>query len=178
MMRYPITAAATAAGLALASPAAAQSLDANNLDRSQVVTSLSKQDAEALVRATSANGTFEYHTDDNGIQRLSFSYESGRNALVRVTACNEQERCFGLSIVAVYNTGHESPAFGRQFANNANATYSIAKVISYDDGTMLIERYVITDGGVTVGHLLDELKLFDNTTLVSFEGLIEDATGN
>ncbi|QQQ19617.1 YbjN domain-containing protein [Brevundimonas vitis] len=91
---------------------------------------------------------------------------------VALTACDVQGQppgCLGLSILASWSMEPGDRAKLVPVVETINSQYRIAKVMMIDEA-VLLERYVITDGGVTLDHIAEELGQFEISA-----GLLIDA---
>lgn len=161
-MRYIIAATLAAVSLGMAVPAAAQSPRGTE----EVYFALTHADLQTIL---AAEGYDELKQTEPGI--FNITTDSGFKMTVEQRLCDTErqpEWCFGISIMASWGYSPEQRPTLEALANDFNRRYSIAKVIVFDDA-IAIERYVITDGGVTREHVSHELSEF----LASSDVLVE-----
>ena len=78
--------------------------------------------------------------------------------------------CLGINIQASWDVKASDQAALRPMIDTFNATYAFAKAMLFPDH-VLVERYVITDGGVTLEHIQREVAEF-----LTLTELLEQAT--
>ncbi|MBL0948310.1 YbjN domain-containing protein [Brevundimonas sp.] len=165
-MRYVIAAMLAVFSLGMAVPAEAQSRRGTE----EVYFALTHADLQTVL---SRQGYDELKQVEPGI--FNITVEGGFKMTVEQRVCDEEgqpEGCLGLSIMASWGYSPEQRPTLEELANTFNGQYSIAKVIVFDEA-IAIERYVITDGGVTLEHVSRELNEFLNISDVLVERMIE-----
>lgn len=165
-MRFVIAAVLAAVSLGMAVPAEAQSRRGTE----EVYFALTHADLQGIL---AAEGYDELKQTEPGI--FNITVENGFKMTVEQRVCDTEgqpEGCLGMSIMASWSYSPEQRPTLEALANDFNGRYSIAKVIVYDDA-IAIERYVITDGGVTREHVSRELVEFLNVSDVLIEQMIE-----
>ena len=165
-MRYIIASALAALSLGMAVPAEAQSRRGNE----EVYRALTHADLQTLLAGQDYD---EVKQPEPGIFNITVT--DGFKMTVEQRLCDVEGQppgCLGLSIMASWGYSPEQRPALEEFANTFNGEYSIAKVIVYDDA-IAIERYVITDGGVTLEHIRRELSEFLSLSDVAVTQMIE-----
>jgi len=165
-MRLVIAAVLAAVSLGVSVPAEAQS----SRGTEQVYFALSHSDLQGIL---AAEGYDELKQTEPGI--FNITTDGGFKLTVEQRVCDAEgqpEGCLGISIMASWGYSPEQRPTLEALANEFNGQYSIAKVIVFDDA-IAIERYVITDGGVTREHVSRELNEFLNISDVLVEKMIE-----
>ena len=165
-MRFVIAAALAAVSLGMAVPAEAQSRRSTE----EVYSALTHADLQSVL---ARQGYEELKQAQPGAFNITVS--DGFKMTVEQRVCdadNQPEGCLGMSIMASWGYSPDQRPILEELANTFNGQYSIAKVIVFDDA-VAIERYVITDGGVTLDHVERELQEFLNMSDVLVERMIE-----
>ena len=166
-MRFVIAVVLATLGLGLALPAEAQSRRGTEqvyyaLTNADVQSILDGQDYE-LVKQTEP-GNFTVTVSDGFLMTVEQQVCETETA---------PDGCLGLLITASWGYSPEQRPTLETLANTFNREYSIAKVVLYDNG-IAMERYVITDGGVTRAHIERELSEFLAITDVLLERMIDE----
>lgn len=165
-MRFVIAAVLAAVSLGMALPAEAQSRRGTE----EVYFALTHADLQSVL---ARQGYEELKQVEPGTFNITVS--DGFKMTVEQRVCDAEgqpEGCLGLSIMASWGYSPEQRPTLEALANDFNGQYSIAKVIVFDD-SIAVERYVITDGGVTLDHVERELSEFLNISDVLVERMIE-----
>ncbi|MBB5660031.1 YbjN domain-containing protein [Brevundimonas halotolerans] len=165
-MRFIIAAVLAAVSLGMAVPAEAQSRRGTE----EVFFALTHADLQGIL---AAEGYDELKQTEPGI--FNITVEGGFKMTVEQRVCDAEgqpEGCLGMSIMASWGYSPEQRPTLEALANEFNGQYSIGKVIVFDDA-IAIERYVITDGGVTREHVSREMNEFLNISDVLVEKMIE-----
>lgn len=165
-MRFIIACVFAAVSLGMALPAEAQSRRGTE----EVYFALTHADLQTVL---SRQGYDELKQVEPGIFNITVS--GGFKMIVEQRVCDAEgqpQGCLGMSIMASWGYSPEQRPTLEELANDFNGQYSIAKVIVFDDA-IAIERYVITDGGVTLEHVSRELNEFLNISDVLVERMIE-----
>lgn len=152
-MRFIIASVLAALSLGMALPAEAQSRRGTE----EVYFALTHADLQTIL---AAEGYDELKQTEPGI--FNITVEGGFKMTVEQRVCDAEgqpEGCLGISIMASWGYSPEQRPTLEALANTFNGQYSIGKVIVFDDA-IAIERYVITDGGVTREHVSRELQEF------------------
>ena len=130
---------------------------------------------DAVLTATLAEigATWETAESDDGATFYQVTFESGLKAFAYFAACDSGD-CMGLTLVAVYDrpsglTATEVDEIVRIY----NDTYSAGKAIRGDDGSLLVQAYVISDHGITMGNLLVQIQVFEDLAVKFAEGFDE-----
>lgn len=84
-------------------------------------------------------------------------------------APDQPQGCLGLSIQATWTIKASDVTPLRPALNQFNIDYAMGKALVFDDFVML-DRYAITDGGVTLMHLRQEI-----TEFLSLSQILEEA---
>jgi len=84
-------------------------------------------------------------------------------------APDQPQGCLGLSIQATWTIKTSDVTPLRPALNQFNIDYAMGKALVFDDFVML-DRYAITDGGVTLMHLRQEI-----TEFLSLSQILEEA---
>ena len=166
-MRYVVASALAAISLGMALPAAAQDSRRGTED---VYYALTHADLQTLL---AAQGYDELKQVEPGVFNIVVA--DGFRITIEQRVCDAEgqpEGCLGLSIMASWGYSPEQRPTLETLANTFNRQYSIAKVIIFDDAVS-IERYVITDGGVTRNHVVREIQEFLNISDVLVGQMIE-----
>ena len=101
------------------------------------------------------------------LERIAIKFENGFIADIVMKACLEDGRCVGARIEARWDksadfTAQEDEAFTSWF----NKEYDFTKSGVDENGKLFIQRYVISDRGITQGTLYDELLNFQGMTKI------------
>lgn len=168
-MRFVVLAAALAAVFAAATPAAAQA--PSRKQTTVVYTTLTAADVDALLSS-------EGYTDVQRIsdKQVNVTAPDGFRFVLNQAVCEaegEAEGCLGLSISATWSLKAGDQAVLRPTIDLFNATYPLAKAMVFEDH-VLLERYVITDGGVSLAHVAQEIAEYLSLTEV-FENSLAQA---
>jgi len=165
-MRFIIASVLAAFSLGMALPAEAQ----NRRGTEEVYFALTHADLQGIL---AAEGYDELKQTEPGI--FNITTDGGFKMTVEQRICDAEgqpEGCLGISIMASWGYSPEQRPTLEALANEFNGQYSIGKVIVFDDA-IAIERYVITDGGVTREHVSRELNEFLNISDVLVEQMVE-----
>ena len=138
--------AASALMLSAGLPATAQSFN-----ESQQVTAITVSQLQAMVTSLghtirSVDGT-TVHAEGSG---LRYS--------VRGTACDDAGACNGVNMAVTYNRDADDTA---EDINRANVRYA-AVSLWYDEDSIGISRYLVLDGGMTLGNVKFNTQLLLN----------------
>jgi len=164
-MRFILASVLAALSLGIALPAAAQSRGTE-----QVYFALSHADLRGIL---SSQGYDEVKQSEPGIFNITVA--DGFKMTVEQRLCDVEGQpagCLGMSIMASWGYSPDQRPTLETLANEFNGQYSIAKVIVFDDA-IAIERYVITDGGITSDHVVSELREFLGMSDVLVEQMIK-----
>jgi hypothetical protein len=171
-MRCSIIAAIGLMLTAMAGPALAQSAGSipPRTGTAPIQRSINASEVERLLRAQGyaavdkiSDTEFVVLTEDE----LKFS--------VGLTACDVQGQppgCLGLSILASWGMEPGDRAKLVPVVETINSQYRIAKVMMIDQA-IFMERYVITDGGVTLDHIAEELGQFEISAGLLLDAMIK-----
>lgn len=109
-------------------------------------------------------------------KQLNLTAPDGFKFAITQTVCDvegEPEGCLGVSIQATWTLKASSGEILISAIDRFNADYSYGKAVLFEDYALL-ERYVITDGGVTPAHISREVDQFLSMTSV-FETVLAEA---
>ncbi|WP_226635707.1 YbjN domain-containing protein [Brevundimonas poindexterae] len=166
-MRFVIAVVLATLGLGLALPAEAQSRRGTE----QVYYALTAADVQTLLDGQDYE---QVKQTEPGVFTITVS--DGFLMTVEQRVCETEsmpDGCLGLAMTASWSYSPEQRPTLETLANTFNREYSIAKVVLYDNG-IAIERYVITDGGVTRAHIERELSEFLAISDVLIDRMIEE----
>jgi hypothetical protein len=94
---------------------------------------------------------------DDGTDSVSFTYDSGP-FLFSIINCKKAP-CHDLQMAIFYE---KDAAFTPGFANTFNGKWLDATAIALADGTLMMNRLVIANGGVTKENLRENMSIFVN----------------
>ncbi|MDZ4362789.1 YbjN domain-containing protein [Brevundimonas sp.] len=159
-MRCSIIAAAGLMLAVIAGPALAQSAGtiAPRTGTAPIQRTLNTGEVERLLRAQGYAAV-----DKVSDTEFTVLTENALKFSVGLTACDVQGQppgCLGLSILASWSMEPGDRAKLVPVVETINSQYRIAKVMMIDQA-IFMERYVITDGGVTLDHIAEELGQFE-----------------
>jgi len=166
-MRFIVTLALAVLCLGAAVPAEAQQ---SRRGTEQVYYALTHADLQTLL---AGQGFEELKQVEPGIFNITTS--DGFKMTIEQRLCDVQgqpEGCLGLSIMATWGFSPDQQPTLAALANTFNLEFSIGKVMLFNDA-IAIERYVITDGGVTLTHIENELTEFLGISNVLLEQMVE-----
>ena len=162
-MRLFVIAVAALAAFAL--PAAAQT--PSRKTTTVVYSALTAADLDALL--AEAGYTDVTRVSDKQVNVVA---PDGFNFTLTQAVCDapdQPEGCLGLSIQATWTIKARDRAVLTPTLNQFNIDYAMGKALLFDDYVML-DRYAITDGGVTLMHIRQEIGEF-----LSMSQLLEEA---
>lgn len=146
--------AATCMALLLAAPQAAAA--------PELLTSFSPQAVSAALRAAGATDVAVEQPSpmDDGTHLVTATDGSGRAINLVLRACDKAkpDRCLGLYMVYRWTLGDGGVSAGS--LNAFNARYAFAKAHVDGDGGLVLDRYVIADGGVAPANLAENIAIF------------------
>jgi len=164
-MRLFVIAIVAAVTAAFALPAAAQT--ASRKTTTVVYSALTAADLDALL--AEAGYTDVTRVSDKQVNVVA---PDGFNFTLTQAVCDapdQPEGCLGLSIQATWTIKARDRAVLTPALNQFNIDYAMGKALLFDDFVML-DRYAITDGGVTLMHIRQEIGEF-----LSMSQLLEEA---
>jgi len=165
----------TAAGLASALLLAAGTVAAqeSRTGQAQVYRSVLASDVTTLLSGMgytsvkkAEGGRFDVETRDG----FKFSVE-----LAVCDAENAPSGCLGVNFFASWTMEPGDEPKVRPAVDSFNSQYRIGKAMLIED-SVFAERYIITDGGVTLQHITDELEEFE-AAMSDLGGMLQDAVG-
>ena len=140
--------------LVAAAPASAQAFIP---DRTVAAT----DDAAIMAVIRQAGATADVRQTQDGARFIAIEFSGGQQAVASFTACNEQGRqCRGLLLRAVWNNPEIGAEELLRRINVINASFNTAKLYVQQDGRLVVSRYVINDGGRSMGNLQVEVAGF------------------
>lgn len=175
MSRVSVAAVAAAAVLSAvmaAAPAQAQST-APRVSQQQVYRTVNLQEVQTLL-----NGMGFASVKKGAENRFDIETTSGFKFAVELTVCdveNEPPGCLGVNLFATWGIEPGDESKLRTAIDRFNNEYRIGKALIVED-SIYAERYVITDGGVTLGHISEEIVEFESA-MDAFVGLMAEALG-
>lgn len=148
--------AAAASALVMAAPASAQSYDADREVEHF-------DDAAMITVMREAGATVTRETDSEGDPYLELMFANGYNGFATFNACDRpnQRSCRGLIIKSTweYPDGMTQATVLERINEIGNALTTLA-VYRYDEETIVMMRYMVIDGGRTMGNLKTEFELY------------------
>ncbi len=167
-------AAGCAALIAVCAAAPAAARQDPRIGQAQVYRSLLPSDLSALLNGMgyasvkkAEGGRFDVETADG----FKFSVE--------LAVCDVQGGpvgCLGVSAYATWSLSAENRTKLLPVLDRFNNEYRIGKALALAD-SIYAERYVTTDGGVTLAHITDELGEFESA-MIQLESMMHDAVGD
>jgi len=154
-----------------ASPAAAQNAPPPRKTTTLVYHALTGAELETILRGAGYD-QFERASD----KQLNLTAPDGFKFSITQTVCDvegEPEGCLGVSVQATWTLKVSDGEILIPVIDRFNADYSYGKAVLFEDYALL-ERYVITDGGVTPAHISREVDQFLSMTSV-FEAALAEA---
>lgn len=113
--------------------------------------------ATEVIQALAAKGLTSVRKESE--TEISVVTEDGFRFLVMLMACDVPglpAGCLGISLTSSWSLSPGDAARLRPIVDAFNEEYRIAKVL-INDQALLLERYVITDGGVSLDHVGEEV---------------------
>lgn len=171
MHRYSVLAAvaAAAASVLLSTPAAAQEA---RIGQAQVYRSVMAADIATLLNGKG------YASVKKVDSRFDVETTEGFKFSVELAVCDAADSppgCLGVNIFATWGMNPGDRTKLQAAVERFNNEYRIGKALLVDN-SVYAERYVITDGGVTMAHISDELDEFESLMDV-FIGVMQEALG-
>lgn len=130
----------------------------NSFDRARLITSFTQDDLLAAINEAGAQVVEDGRTD----VFFPITYYAGGFASFSRAACTD-DTCLGLTFMAVF----ERPAgIGENVVEERvrqfNINYAAASAVRQNNGNYLLKHYLIADGGITAGNLVDNLLVFED----------------
>ena len=160
-------AAAVLAVVAVA-PAAAQ---AQGYSQQRLIDAFDHATFTATLAETGAS--WETSETGDGTDFYQITFGSGLKAFGYFAACDGGD-CRGLTLIALYTPPEGfSTAELDEIVRVYNDTYSAGKAFRGEDGSLLVQGYVIADHGITMGNLLLQIQVFEDLAEKFAEGFDE-----
>jgi hypothetical protein len=171
MRRLSVLTALAAVPILLAAPPAfAQE---PRIGQAQVYRTVNPADMSTLL-----NGLDFQAVKKGGERRFDIETRDGFKFSVELTVCDVEDEppgCLGVNLYATWGMEPGDETKLRAAVDRFNNEYRIGKALLLED-SVYAERYVITDGGVTLDHIRDEIGEFESA-MGAFAELMAEALG-
>lgn len=164
-MKCTALALALAASALAASPAYAQE---PSFDGAKVIDSL--DDATLKAAITAIGGTTAPLDDEDNTLRIA--YPNGMRGVARRMACSDADACRGLILLGYFTLPEDaSPERTQQALSQFGFEQVISSVVVNQEGEHVVKTYVMLDGGITQGNLVNWIGLFGQS-LAAYQGML------
>lgn len=165
-------AAAALSGVLAAPPVLAQATEPR-VSQQQVYRTVNVQDMSVLL-----NGLGFASVKKGAEGRFDIVTEGGFHFAVELSVCdveNEPPGCLAVNLFALWDIEPGDETKLRTAVDRFNNDYRIGKALIVED-SVYAERYVITDGGVTLTHISEEIAEFE-AAMGAFVEVMAEALG-
>lgn len=164
-MKSALLSLALATAVFASSPASAQD---QAIDRTAVIDAI--DDATLKTAITAVGGTTAALDDEENTLRIA--YPNGMRGVARRMACEATTGCKGLILLGYFTPPTDVP---QERVNAALARFGFEQVISSvvvnQEGEHVVKTYVMLDGGITQGNLVNWIGLFGQS-LAAYQGML------
>ena len=169
-MKSALLSLALATTALVTAPASAQD---EPLDRTAVIESI--DDATLKTAIAAVGGTTAPLDDEDNTLRIA--YPNGMRGVARRMACEATTGCKGLILLGYFTPPQDVP---QERVNAALARFGFEQVISSvvvnQEGEHVVKTYVMLDGGITRGNLVNWIGLFGQS-LAAYQGMLYGPAG-
>ncbi|MEM6856398.1 MAG: hypothetical protein AAF559_00880 [Pseudomonadota bacterium] len=164
-MKSILAALALLFAVSVVSPAHAQG---EALDPATVIDAI--DDATLSAAITSLGATSAPLDDEDNTVRIA--YPDGMRGVARRMACTPEGGCKGLILLGYFTISEDVPAARAQAAlERFGFEQVISSVVINREGEHVVKTYVMLDGGITQGNLINWIGLFGQS-LAAYQGML------
>ena len=151
-----------------AAPVFSASAQETSITRETVIETI--DDATLKTAIAAIGGTTAPLDDEDNTLRIA--YPNGMRGVARRMACTGKESCKGLILLGYFTPPADgSPARAADALSRFGFEQVISSVVVNSEGEHVVKTYVMLDGGITQGNLINWIGLFGQS-LAAYQGML------
>ena len=156
-----------------AAPVCSASAQETSITRNTVIETI--DDATLKTAIAAIGGTTAPLDDEDNTLRIA--YPNGMRGVARRMACTGKESCKGLILLGYFTPSEDvSQAQAQDALSRFGFEQVISSVVVNREGEHVVKTYVMLDGGITQGNLINWIGLFGQS-LAAYQGMLYGPAG-